>query len=380
MDIFPIIDNDYVIFDHDTTLSQMIGKLKTAKRRGGLVFRGGKYLGVIDKKGLLKSKVDASNTKISKFVQRTPLLDEHADVVEAAYLMFQSNLDLVPVVRNKQIIGVVSGLKLARLAAALPELNGLKVNDVRLIKAVKTTKNAPLAKAMELMYQQKVDHVPVFDAGEIYGILSYRDILKKYLSVSPKRETSARLGNETKSRAAQVDLDNIASLPVSSFSTNDNLVSVQKDESVKNAVRLMALRNVTDLIVKESADYLGLLTVKNLLRLVGSLKIQQNFNIKFVGLKKLGWHKYEIEALKKIAANEAFKLQREVKNEFGLNIHVKEYSKTGKKHKYSVAVRMEFPGKIVDVSQEDWDWRIAVRKTFNNAKNVVIKMFKKKHF
>mgnify|MGYP005639809223 FL=1 len=55
---------------------------------------------------------------------------------------------------------------------------------------------------------------------------------------------------------------------------------------------------------------------------------------------------------------------------------IKEYEKDGRKQKYAINLHVEFPGKMFSVSQEDWDWRTAVRKTFNNAKNKAHKMFR----
>jgi len=89
--------------------------------------------------------------------------------------------------------------------------------------------------------------------------------------------------------------------------------------------------------------------------------------------------KYDQQALQKICANEALKLQRAVNNEnFALHVHLKRYEKDGSRCKYSINMRVEFPGRIVSISQDDWDWRTAVRKTFANAKNKVQKMFKEK--
>ena len=70
------------------------------------------------------------------------------------------------------------------------------------------------------------------------------------------------------------------------------------------------------------------------------------------------------------------KLQRKVKNEFKLIVHLKEYEKDGKRQKYSINLRIEFPGQILTSSQEDWDWRAALHKAFENAKNNAGKKFK----
>ena len=156
----------------------------------------------------------------------------------------------------------------------------------------------------------------------------------------------------------------------------DNLFTVQSNESLVNATKVMVENRLSDLLVMENDDFVGLLTVKNILRNVGSLKIPKNYNIKFVGLNKSRLEPYQKVNIKKIAANETFKLQRKIKNELDVTIHIKDYQKTGGRHKYSVHLRLEFPGQMITSEQDDWEIETAIRKTFNNAKNAVKKKFR----
>ena len=43
MEIKPLIKEDFVVLDEESTLSELIGKLKTFEKRTGLVFRKKKY-------------------------------------------------------------------------------------------------------------------------------------------------------------------------------------------------------------------------------------------------------------------------------------------------------------------------------------------------
>jgi len=376
MDITPIIQEDFIVIDDQSTISTMIGQLRQYEKRAGLVFRNNKYVGLIEKRKLFKTRKDATTEKIDKFIQETPILGSHADILETAYLLFKSNLELVPVEQNKTIIGVVRAIDVIKVALDLPEAKNCKVEDIKSVKLSPLDKEAPLSTAMDIMHKNGVDHVPVFENGELYGIISHKDVLRKFLNWSPKRDMSTRFNKMMRTKSAQVDPVHLVTLPVHNFSTNENLVTIQRSASAKDAVNKMIQRKVSSLLIMDGNEYSGLLTVKNILRWIASIQVPENFNIKFVGLKKLDWHPYEKEALQKIASNEAFKLQRQIKNDFSLVMHIKEYEKDGKKKKYAINLHVEFPGRMYSVSQEDWDWRIAVRKTFNNAKNKAHKMFK----
>ena len=138
----------------------------------------------------------------------------------------------------------------------------------------------------------------------------------------------------------------------------------------------MYTKGISDLLVMDGNEFLGLLTIKSLLKKIGSTKVQKNFSIKFVGLNKIRLQSYQKYNVQKIASNEAMKLQRKIKNDMNLTIHIKSYDKQGGEQKFSVNLKMEFPGQIITSSQEDWDLETALRKTFNNAKNTVDKKFK----
>lgn len=376
MEITPIIKTNFLTFDTEEHLSSMIGKLVKNQQRSGLVFKDKSYQGIVEKKGLLRLRIDASDAKIRHFVHKTPLVNEHADVIETAYMMFTSNLDYLPVESNKKIIGIIESLDLAAMAAQLPELHKLDVKDVNVEQLPLIAKGDPLAKVLDVMHEQRVEHVPIFDQGKIYGIISYRDLLQKYYSMPPRRETSTRFSKEQPTKAATADPPSFPALPAASFSTNDNLFSVGSKESLKNAVARMAAKNVSTALIIDAGEFKGLLTTKNILRLIGSFEIPQNFNIQFIGLNKLDVDSYDLKSIKKIASNEAFKLQREIKNDFKLVVHIKQYSKTGRQHKYSVHLKLEFPGQMVAVDEDDWDIRRAFHKAFSNAKTKVKKMFR----
>jgi predicted transcriptional regulator len=377
MEIKPLIKDDYLVLDENATLSELIGQMKQFEKRTALIFRNKKYLGLIEKKKLLKSKIDPSEVKIKNFIQKTPIINENADIIETAYLMYQSNLEYLPVESNKEIIGVLSSLDLINSATKLKELDKAKVSDVKLIKPKKLGKDDKIATALTIMYKERIDHVPVYDQGKIYGIISFKDVIRKYLNWSPKRDVSTKFNKTTSSRSAEVDMPHLASLPVSSFSTNDNLLFGKETDSLKNATKLMSEGNVKSLLIKENEDLLGLLTTKHLLRKIASLKIPKNYNIKFVGLNKVRLQSYQKYNIQKIASNEAFKLQRKIKNDMNLTIHIKSYDKQGGEQKFSVNLRIDFPSRVITSSQEDWDLETALRKTFNNAKNEVDKKFKK---
>ncbi|MEK6846222.1 MAG: CBS domain-containing protein, partial [Nanoarchaeota archaeon] len=194
--IKPIIKEDFVVLNEDTTFSEVISKLHNLEKRTGLVFRNNKYIGLVEKKSLLKASFDSAKVKIRGWIKKSPILREDTDVLEAAYHMYNSGTDYLPVEKDKKIIGVVNGLDLAKLASTLPEMKHLRLKDIKLLRPTMVQRDDTLAKAINLMYDYSLDHLPVFDGGELSGVLSFRDFIRQYLNWSPQRDRSARLNTQ----------------------------------------------------------------------------------------------------------------------------------------------------------------------------------------
>ncbi len=376
MDIKPLLKEDFIVLDDAATLTEMIGTLKQFEKRSVLIFRNKKYLGLVEKKHLLRTQMDASEIKLKNFVQKAPLITENDDLISTAYLMYQSNMDFLPVEREKKIIGVVQGIDVAKAALELPEAKHFKIADAKLIRLPKVNKDDPVAEAMTIMFREKIDQVPIYDQGKLYGIITYKDLLRKYLNWTPRRDVSAKFNKMASSRSAQPNVPSLGSLPVSSFSTNDNLFTITKSGTLKQAADIMLRNTITDVVIADGGIVDGVLTVKNMLRVIGSLKIPKNFNIQFIGLNKIDLEPSQKYNIQKIVSNEALKLQRKIhQTQFELVVHLKEYEKDGNKHKYAVNLRVEFPGQIITSTGDDWDAETALRKALENAQSVAEKKF-----
>ncbi len=377
MDIKPLLKEDFLVLDDGATLSEMIGALKQFEKRSILVFHNNKYLGLVEKKHLLRSQMDVSEIKLKNFVHKSPIITENDDLISTAYLLFQSNLDFLPVEREKKIIGVVQGIDVVKAALALPEAKHFKISDAKMLRLPKVNKDDSISEVMSIMFKEKVDQVPIYDQGKLYGIITYKDILRKYLNWSPQRDVSAKFNKMASSRSAEPNMPSLGALPASSFSTNDNLFTITKTGTLKQVIDIMTKNGIADVVVADDGVVNGIMTVKNLLRVIGSLKIPKNFNIQFIGLNKVDLEPAQKYSIQKIVSNEALKLQRKIHNaKFLLVVHIKEYEKDGTQHKYSVNLRVEFPGQIITSTEDDWDVETALRKALENAQNVAEKRFR----
>lgn len=106
---------------------------------------------------------------------------------------------------------------------------------------------------------------------------------------------------------------------------------------------------------------------------------EENFSIQFTGLNKTNIELKELKRLTEIASREADKIFREIKNQFNLLIHVKEYEITGGvKRKYSVNIKLRAPGQVFTGKSHKgiWTAKTALHKAFENIHNKIKTKFR----
>jgi CBS domain-containing protein len=353
MDITPLRKDDFLTFQDGMTISEALGQLRQFDKRAGLIFRKKKYLGLIERKKLLKVNISSRDMKISKFVQKTSLIPHDADIIEAAAALYDADSDYLPVQKEKSVVGVVYALDVARAALEMEQIAATDVANIRLVKPAKVERHEPVSTVIEIMRSERVDHVPVFDNGLLFGIISFRDLIRKYFNWSPRRDTSARFNSEMRSRGASVDVTSLGGLPVHNFSTNEGLVKIKKGQTMVDAVGMLTTHNIRNLLVVEGQQYLGLLTVRNILRDIGNSTQQEAYSVRYVGLRK-----------------NAMKLQRKVKEQFTITIHLRTLRKKGTQQEYHVGLKVNLNGQFISSEKTDWDLEKALHKCFNSLKAV----------
>ena len=379
MEIRSLVKNDFVLLEENDSIAEMIGKMKNFDKRTGMVFRNDKYLGMVERKGLLKLGMNPNLTKVKGYVHQTALINENSELQEAAGLLCQCDTDYLPVEKDKKVIGIISALDLASVLAQLPEAKNIKVKEVKLVRPTKIDKEEYVARAMNLMHDEKIDVLPIFDKEDLYGVITFRDLLRQYLNWTPKRDGSAKFNNLVKSKAASVDTVKLGEMPVSNFSTNDGLLTANLETSLPEAMNLMLKNKIRDLLVMDGNKFAGVLTVKNILQQIQNLSPKETEEVQLIGWNEIKLKPFQKKTLMRVIEEETEKLSRKLPQEAIWVIHAKSYRKGGiekAKQKYTFHIRIEMPGKVLSVSEDDWDVEVALKGAFKNASNQIKSKFK----
>jgi acetoin utilization protein AcuB len=134
----------------------------------------------------------ANPIKVFDVMSNDPLTVSPSDTVgKAEELMYENHYRQLPVVENKQLIGIVSDRDirsfLAQPSFVEPEKRAralrTKVNDIMTAKPLTVSPEDDLREAVELLIEEKIGGIPVVDETEgLVGIVTYVDVLRFFLN------------------------------------------------------------------------------------------------------------------------------------------------------------------------------------------------------
>ena len=134
----------------------------------------------------------ANSMKVMDVMSKDPLTVSPSDTVgKAEDLMYENHYRQLPVVENKQLIGIVSDRDirsfLAESSFLEPEerARGLKtrVSNIMTAKPLTVSPDDDLREAIELLIEEKIGGIPVMDESQgLVGIVTYVDVLRAFLN------------------------------------------------------------------------------------------------------------------------------------------------------------------------------------------------------
>jgi len=370
------MQKEFLTFNAESSIREMLGKLSLTGKRSGMVFKNGKYYGILDRRALLKNRIVGSNSKILKCSKKVPVLNVNSDILLAAELMTKTGLDYLPIEEDRLIVGFVRGIDVLNAVSKKPEFKKIKVDGIKLVKPLALKESDKISLAINNMLSSKVDQIPIFENRELIGVIRLKDLYNYFIIPSEK---SSKTKQEGKTRAAITDKFKKSSLQVKGFSSINHQVT-RRSVPLHRVVNQMVLNNSWDIVVKEDNKVFGLLSVRNILAHLSNQSEAVNYQVNFAGLNDTDLSPGHVMDLQRVANTETAKLQKKIKNELILNVRIKEKKKAGKVGKqrlYTVTLRMEYPGQILTSSYEDWNVHAAMQVAFTTLKSKVLSKFRK---
>jgi CBS domain-containing protein len=187
-------------------------------------------------------------------IMSSPLLTIAPDrpMIDASHLMETRRVRHLGVSDGTDIVGVISVRDLARYfmeatSGAVQALNDVyRPLTVLMRRAIETIDaRETVAAGARLMAEKQIGSVFVVEAGEIVGIVTETDIVRKALSNRSAPNT----------------------MPVGSL-LNFPLLDIDLNRSIRDACEVMAKHHVRHLVVREKQKIVGVVSIRDLVKMV----------------------------------------------------------------------------------------------------------------
>ncbi|WP_227134664.1 CBS domain-containing protein [Halorubellus salinus] len=268
MDISEILSTRFTEFDIGAPLSKVAGAFENQELDAVVVTDGDEYRGLVSRRQLASSSNQPS-AKVGSQVQHVPTVDRTEDVREVARLMIGSDAKTLPVLDSDQVFGVVTGD--AVLEAVRPFLDAATVEDAYTSDLISATPETTIGKALNLLREAGIAHLPVVDETELTGMLSLYDVIDFTTRGGTKSQGGSsgdfggrgRGGGQNRSGAGarEGDSDRMLDIPVRNL-MSDEVATVNRSAPLDTVVATMFEREISSLVVTDddTDDPIGIIT------------------------------------------------------------------------------------------------------------------------
>ena len=231
----------------------------------------GKYVGMITRRAILRSRLDPTVAKVRSLMQVAPQVGVDVSVSELAKLMIGSGMRQLPLFDKGKLLGFVTDENVIHAAVA----DGWGKTDVEKVmtRAPHTLEsNRSVGAVLGLMREYGISHVPIMEGGKLAGMVSVEDILES-IYWPQRRQTLGDIVGE-KIETLGVAVKGIMSNPV---------VTVDPKATLRAAEQQMHDHDVSCVAVVANDRLVGVVTKLDFLEPISQLgaEAQRKLTIQF---------------------------------------------------------------------------------------------------
>lgn len=275
MDVSELVTTEYTEMSGDTRVAKLVSAFEDTSCRAIVVIDDGSFEGVVTRRQIIRSH-RATDQKARSLVWPLPRIGTDEDVREAAQLMLDGDVRLLPVFENQQLVGVVTADRM--LAAVRENLDVATVANAHSPELVTVSPDSTLGDALHEFREHRVKHLPVIEDATAVGMLALADVVDLTARSVEKQQGGDMPGfdehggegtaDDYRSHgghgAREGELERMLELPVRDKMSSP-VRTVQPPQTLDVAVEKMFDATTSSLLVTEEERPRGILTKSDVL-------------------------------------------------------------------------------------------------------------------
>lgn len=353
------MSKDLVTATPDDTIGEVLGRMKTNDIHEIPVLERKKLVGVVTMRELMRRKNLPPAAKVSKVLQIPPEVTPDMVLPEAAEKMISAGFRAVPVVKGKDLVGIISRTDLVRALVEARALEGVSVQEFMTPNPQCVGEDDTVETAVQLMTSLGERSVPVVDKHRrLKGVVGMKDLVDLFARPKVREQYGERSGREEK---VSIEVKSVMRYPP---------ITIGPDGEVHHAAELMAKNHVSSVVITEKDEPVGIITTKDLIQFLASLREREQMFVEISGLEDEPQETYdEIYAV----VQQEMRHIAQLVQPRTLSIHIMKYSPEGDRWKFSLRARFITAHRVYHIHHYDWDLHAALKGLLENLYKRILK-------
>ncbi|BCU69432.1 histidine kinase [Stygiolobus caldivivus] len=362
MSIKELIEEPKVVVTYSDRIREIVTKMRDNNQWVVPVVKDKEVIGILSYNDLLRKRISPESKVINLM---SPLLsvNEDDDIQRVVAKFYTTKARAIPVINNKRrLVGMITREKLLAYFLNSGDFAKTKVREYMNSPVITVNAEDSVARARWLMSNNNITKLPVMEEKKVSGIVSARDIVDRLYSSGGKKKSSILTEEER-----------LMALPVKEI-MNYPVVTTKGDESVEKAVDIMLSKKISGMPVLEGEYLVGMFSGIDAISIIAK-KYQMEIPIeaKLIGELKQGDMKALIDGILERYLSRLEKLTDII----NFKVTFKEESKSEGKKLYQVTARAVTKMGDFVTKDSDWDPVTAVRKAVEKLEERVQKELRK---
>lgn len=309
----------------------------------------------VNTRDLLLGK-DIVKMNVRSFLRPISSLQKGDTIEKAVNILTHNRIRSAPVVKDDQIIGVVSAKDILKLVSELDN-KWIKANQIFTANPLVIENNTLLSTARMLMSSKRLDHLPVVKKDKIVQVLTSNHML--HTIIPSERVGRGDIGSNKMNRLE---------VPVGNLGTN-RMASCAPLDDLNHILDEMLHADTTFCLVSLWDNLQGIITYRDILNLLGT-KVKSRVPLFIVGMPKDDNAGIIGEKFTKILD----KLQRVYPDIQEAKVYVKKNHGTGSRYNFEVSTTIITPHQRYMFSRSGYD----LSKVFDEISERLMRLLSKR--
>ena len=357
-----LLEEPKVIATYNDRIRDIISKMQENNQWVIPVVKEKIVIGIVSYKELLRKKVSPESKVINLMIPSNNVLESDDEAKMVGKFYTTKARALIVIDEKKRLVGIITRERFLSYYLDKGGIPSAKVREVMNSPVITINSDDSVARARWLMTNNNISKLPVLEEKRLVGIVSARDIVNRLYSAGGKKRSSILTEEER-----------LMALPVREI-MNYPVVTTDGNQDVRKAVETILKKNISGMPVVEGDFVVGMFSGIDVVKLIAKkFELEMPIQAKLSGELKQGDTKALIDGILERYLSRLQKLT----DIMDFKVTFKEEAKSQDKKMYLVTARVV--SKLGDFVSKDSDWDpvTAIRKAIEKLEERIIKELKK---